>query len=643
MSAHDSRTAGAAAGRQNHEESVNETSTIFEWPARQQAARNDGESLTRTASFFEQPARQRTARSDGENLTRTASFFEQAARQRTARSDGGNLDKTAMIFERPARQQPAENQEDRAKPRPALQTTDDQTKHHDLFETGADLSRERRLNDNQAGFAPVPQRGAAGQLEPERDGLHVPPRTEAKLIGRTLANKYTIESVIGTGSMGTIYRARQIALDKWVAVKILHRELAEQRNFVERFKLEAFSASRLDHPNSLRVLDFGEDGNLLHLVMEYVEADDLLTVMQREWPLKDVRIVQIMSQALAALAKAHEVGIVHRDIKPENILILRGTDDEGVATDIVKVCDFGIAKMASAERPFAPHLTTQGLVVGTPDYMSPEQARAERVDCRSDLYSMGVVLYHLLCGRPPFIADTPVGIAIQHVSEPPPAPSRHRAVNPVLESICLHAMNKRPEDRFQTAREMRRAILSSLDSHAESGMTSAHRTPTPILSFPPWPGPEASTEREVRHSTALGAPRQPSWSWHRAVGSLVWIWAWLREGSLWIRSHTRRRPIVAAAALVTVASLAFGLIISRRRSQDSSWGSGNVVRTATVALAPGPQVNPASSEGSDPGPTQPHPRQTPRLIPDDTDPPVAPSESELRARPAAAPSPAPRR
>jgi serine/threonine protein kinase len=646
MSVHDSRTAGAAAGRQNHEESVDETSTIFEWRARQQAARN-GESLTRTASFFEQPARQRAARNDGDNLIRTASFFEQHARQRTARNDGDNLDKTSMIFERPARQQPAENEEDRLNPRPALQSTDDKTKHHELFETGANVSHERRLNERQAGFALLPQRSnIGGQLEPERDGLHMSSTAAAQLIGRTLANKYTIESVIGTGSMGTIYRARQIALDKWVAVKILHRELAEQRNFVERFKLEAFSASRLEHPNSLRVLDFGEDGNLLHLVMEYVEADDLLTVMQREWPFKDVRIVQIMSQALAALAKAHEVGIVHRDIKPENILILRGTDDEGTPTDIVKVCDFGIAKMAgpsAPQHPFTPHLTTEGLVVGTPDYMSPEQARGEGVDGRSDLYSMGVVLYHLLCGRPPFIADTPVGIAIQHVAEPPPPPSRHGAVNPVLESICLRALNKRPEDRFQTAREMRRAILSSLAPSAEGGVTSARRTATPILSFPPfWESP-ASTALQVRQSTEPRTPRERNGSWHRAVaGSVAWIWAWLREGSLWLRSRARRRPIVAAAALVTVASLALSLVISRRRSEEASWGNGNVVRSATVALAPGPQANPASSEGSNLGPTQPHPRQTPRVIPDDTDPPVAAPEPELRGRPATAPPPAPR-
>ena len=597
MSVHDSRTARAAAGGEDHGASVDETSTIFEWPTRQQAAKNHGEN-DKTSSIFEWPTRQQAARNQGENLNRTS-----------------------MIFERPPRQQAPENQDEPVKPPPPPPATDEKTKHPDLFATSANLSRERRLNDNQGGFAVLPQRSPASQLEPERDRLHVASRPEAQLIGRTLAHKYTIESVIGTGSMGTIYRARQIALDKWVAVKILHRELAEQRSFVERFKLEAFSASRLEHPNSLRVLDFGEDGNLLHLVMEYVEADDLLTVMQREWPFKDARIVQIMSQALAALAKAHEVGIVHRDIKPENILILRGTDDEGNATDIVKVCDFGIAKMATAaveqSRLFAPHLTTEGLVVGTPDYMSPEQARGEGVDGRSDLYSMGVVLYHLLSGRPPFIADTPVGIAIQHVSEPPHPPSRHRAVNPVLESICLRAMNKRPEDRFQTAREMRRAILSALASDAENGMPSAHRTPTPILSFLPCSGSAASTELEVRQSPAPGPFNWPKWLRHP-------------------------KAIVAAWALVTVVTLALASIISHLGSEDSSWSNGNVVRTATVALAPAPQANPASSEGSDPAPAPPR-SQTRSPIPNDMPPSAAPPESELRARPAAAPAPAIRR
>jgi serine/threonine-protein kinase len=618
MSVHDSRRARAAAGQQDQEEPANETSTIFEWPTRQQAAKNEGESLTRTASFFEQPARQRAAKSDGENLTRTASFFEQPARQRAAKNERENLDKTSMIFERPPRQQAAENQEEPVKQRDTVQRTADKTMHRDPFETGANVSREPRLNDNHGRFALRPQRSTVGQHEPQRDRLHVSSTSEAQLIGRTLANKYTIESVIGTGSMGTIYRARQIALDKWVSVKILHRELAEQRNFVERFKLEAFSASRLEHPNSLRVLDFGEDGNLLHLVMEYVEADDLLTVMQRAWPFKDSRVVEIMSQALAALAKAHEVGIVHRDLKPENILILRGTDDEGNPTDVVKVCDFGIAKMAGASapqsRPFAPHLTTEGLIVGTPDYMSPEQARGEGVDGRSDLYSMGVVLYQLLAGRPPFMADTPFGIAIQHVSEPPLPPSRHRAVNPVLESICLRAMNKRPEDRFQTAREMRRAILSSLAPDAESAMPAEHGTPTRILSFPAAASSVASPELPGPQSAAPIAFTWPNW-----VRTLNWPnWA--------------RRPnaVVVAAALATIAMLALVSLISRLRGDDSSSGGGNVVRTATVALAPAAQPSPASSaEGADPAPTQPQ-RQTPSLLPDDTHAPIAPPPAPRR-------------
>jgi len=526
--------------------------------------------------IFERPARQEAAKNLGGNLSRTSSIFEWPTRQKAANSHGQNLHRTSSIFEKPSRQQASKDQKERVNPPPTLQTPDEKTKHGDSAETGANPSGDRRSNDNP------------------------PP-----LIGRTLADKYTIESVIGTGSMGTIYRARQIALDKWVAVKILHQELAEQQNFVERFKREAFSASRLEHPNSLRVLDFGEDGNLLHLVMEYVEADDLLTVMQREWPFTDARIVQIMSQALAALAKAHDVGIVHRDIKPENILILRGTDDEGNATDIVKVCDFGIAKMAvpsdEASHLFAPQLTTQGLVLGTPDYMSPEQARAEYVDGRSDLYSMGVVLYHLLCGRPPFNADTPFGIAIQHVSEPPIAPSRHRAVNPVLERICLRAMNKRPEDRFQTAREMRRAILSSLALYPESVMASDSAAPTKL-----------QVRRPVSPST-LSVPN------------------WLR----------RPNAVIAAAALVMVATLAVASVIARLRGEVSSWGSGNVVRTATVALTPAPPANTASSKGVDPARTQPN-TQTPSLIPDDMRRPVTPSESEWRARPATAPSPATR-
>jgi serine/threonine-protein kinase len=246
--------------------------------------------------------------------------------------------------------------------------------------------------------------------------------------------------------------------------------------------------------------------------------------------------------------------------------------------------------------------------------MSPDQARGEGVDGRSDLYAMGVVLYQLLCGRPPFVADTPFGIAIQHVSEPPIPPSRYRAVNPVLESICLRALNKLPEDRFQTAREMRRVILSSLTSYSESGMASAHQTSTPILSFAASSVSAASTDLEVRHSTAPSTPDVPKW---------------LRYP----------KAIIAAVAFVIGAIFALISLIARDVGQDN----GKVVRAATVALVPAPQANPvsSSSEGATLAPTQPS--QTPILLPDDRRPPAAASESESRARPAAEPSPAPRR
>jgi serine/threonine-protein kinase len=393
------------------------------------------------------------------------------------------------------------------------------------------------------------------------------------LIGRTLANKYTIENVVGTGAMGTIYRARQIALDKYVAVKVLHQALAQDPSFVDRFKLEAFSASRLEHPNSLRVLDFGKDDELLYLVMEYVEADNLLTIMQKEWPFEDERVAQITSQALAALAKAHDVGIVHRDLKPENILVLRGTDDEGNAIDIVKVCDFGIAKLAipvESSHPFAPHHTTEGVIVGTPDYMSPEQARGEDVDGRSDLYSMGVVLYHLLTGKTPFDSDTPLGIAVQHVSQDPVPPSAIRKVHPELEAVCLRAMAKRAEDRYQSAREMRRAVLAAVGAGSPL-VASALAMPTPTKGMPP-------------------VQARPRFATSTAPGEIPLGDDEVDETPMPVETpnfRPRRIPFIAAAIL-GVATVAASAVIVQRPGRGL-FGS-HEVHSTTVALAPGPQV-----------------------------------------------------
>ncbi len=292
---------------------------------------------------------------------------------------------------------------------------------------------------------------------------------DSALLGRTIAGKFAIESFVGGGAMGAVYKAKQLALDKVVAIKVMHREIATDEKFVTRFKREAKAASRLDHPNSLRVIDFGEEPDgLLYLAMEFLDGQDLFTVLKNGWPLPDERVVDILIQALAALAVAHDQGIGHRDLKPETIMVLAGKDDEGHPRDMVKVCDFGIAKITETRvdksATDSGRLSTKGLVVGTPEYMSPEQGRGEPLDPRSDLYSMGVILYQLLTRQVPFDAESAIGIVLKHVTEDPKPPNELYAnVNPRLEAICLKALQKKKEDRYQTARELRGDLKSAVD------------------------------------------------------------------------------------------------------------------------------------------------------------------------------------
>src|SRR5579872_2746884 len=199
------------------------------------------------------------------------------------------------------------------------------------------------------------------------------------LLGRTIAGKFVIESLIGSGAMGAVFRARQVALEKTVAIKVLHGELAGDATFASRFHREAKAASRLNHPNSMQVIDFGaESDGLLYIAMEYLDGRSLHKVLRDEWPLAPDRAADILMQTLAALAVAHDMGVVHRDLKPDNIMVLRGTDDDGRPKDIVKVCDFGIAKISDsrayrgADRQSNGPVTTAGFLIGTPEYMSPE-------------------------------------------------------------------------------------------------------------------------------------------------------------------------------------------------------------------------------------------------------------------------------
>ena len=297
-------------------------------------------------------------------------------------------------------------------------------------------------------------------------------RGDPTLIGRTVSGKYKIEKFLGGGAMGAVYKARFAALEKNVAVKVMHRSIAVDPNFVGRFHREAKAASRLDHPNSMRVIDFGEEPDgLLYIAMEYVEGRDLYRVIHEDWPISNSDVGDILMQALAAIAVAHEMGVIHRDLKPENLMMLRAKNDDERDAYVVKVCDFGIAKITEKDDepkeggPGGQKLTTQGLVVGTPEYMSPEQARGEKLDARSDIYSIGVILYQLLTGRTPFTGDTPLAVVLKHITEAPAAPSVHYAgVHKGLEAVALKALAKDRNDRYQSARAMRSAIREALET-----------------------------------------------------------------------------------------------------------------------------------------------------------------------------------
>jgi hypothetical protein len=278
-------------------------------------------------------------------------------------------------------------------------------------------------------------------------------------IGQTFKGTYFIEMHIGGGGMGDVYRARHVTLDVPFALKILKRALLHDPAIVQRFHREARAASQLRHPNIVNVTDFGqtEDGTL-YMVMEYVAGRSLARVIAEEFPLSEQRVVHVGQQVLSALAEAHANRVLHRDLKPENVMLEPRRNEP----DVAKVLDFGIAKIqVPGER--GATLTQAGLVCGTPGYMSPEQWSGEELDARSDLYSVGVILYEMLTRRLPFEAQTPMELVRKHLTEQVVPPSRLRdgaAVSPDLEGLVLRALSVAREDRPASAEVMRDDLLA---------------------------------------------------------------------------------------------------------------------------------------------------------------------------------------
>jgi serine/threonine protein kinase len=283
------------------------------------------------------------------------------------------------------------------------------------------------------------------------------------LVGATLAGRYRVEARVGSGAMGAVYRAEQAGLGRRVALKIVNRDRHVGGDTVQRFRREAKALSALHHPNTVRVFDFGStDEGLLFLAMELLEGEPLTDSIMREGSLPVEEAVTITQQVLRSVGEAHARGIVHRDLKPDNIFLARvSTEPE----PIVKVLDFGIAKAVEGDRKIDQFETLDGTVFGTPRYMSPEQAGGRTLDPRSDLYSVGILLYELVAGRPPFVDADAVVVMARHIREEPLPITRAAPRRPIpasLEAVVSKALAKAPERRFQTAEEFECALQACL-------------------------------------------------------------------------------------------------------------------------------------------------------------------------------------
>ena len=279
---------------------------------------------------------------------------------------------------------------------------------------------------------------------------------------RVFSERYELNHLIARGGMAEVYRARDRLLDRPVALKVLFPELSVDRSFVERFRREAQAAANLSHPNIVPVFDWGEDSGTYFIVMEFIDGRPLSSILKSAGPLTAERTADVGAHVAAALGYAHKHGVIHRDVKPGNVLI---TDDGQV-----KVTDFGIARAINTEES----LTQTGAVMGTATYFSPEQAEGIGVDARSDIYSLGVVMFEMATGRPPFLGETPVAVASKHVRDSPPTPRElNPAIPPTFEAIILKSMAKDPGHRYATADDLRADLLRFNEGRTVSAMGDA--------------------------------------------------------------------------------------------------------------------------------------------------------------------------
>jgi serine/threonine-protein kinase len=436
-----------------------------------------------------------------------------------------------------------------------------------------------------------------------------------RLIGRVFDDKYRLDERLGGGGMGTVYRATHLLIDRPVAVKVLSQRFVEDQTAQQRFHREARAAGRMQHPNAVSVTDFGSttDG-YLYIVMELLEGRTLRDLLAREAPLDIARAVSIMLQMCAAVAAAHDAGLIHRDLKPANIFIAQRPD----TPTVVKVLDFGVAKFAVEEQADDDYqtLTQVGTIIGTPRYMSPEQcAGSGPVSPASDVYSLGIIFYEMLAGVTPFNAETPLAIAFRHVSESPaPLPP---SVPVKLRVIVERALAKDPRERFRNAGELRQQLLAVAQ---ELGLELSGSIAAPLsLEVLRSSGAESpsgrlvidlDTLREVQAASTAGSlvtggspantgPQAESFApIRREISRLNIALAGSGKG--------KRVYLAVAAVVLIMAILGSGVLAARW------WRGGNFAGIAASA-SPSPSPSPTATASPSPTPTpEPKPANRPR-------------------------------
>jgi len=400
--------------------------------------------------------------------------------------------------------------------------------------------------------------------------LPAPQASEASdtLVGQILNGRFKVLERIGAGGMGRVYKALQAPLDREVALKVLNPGYAVEQDpaFAKRFFLEASVSAKLTHPNSITIFDYGRtDDGVFFIAMEYLHGRTLHQVIAAEGCLVAPRAVHIARQICRALREAHGLGIVHRDLKPANVMLLHHGDDE----DFVKVLDFGLVKFFGADSDKngegdGGELTQGGVFLGSPTYMAPEQARNES-DPRSDVYSLGVVLYHMLAGRPPFQGKAPVDIILKHVNDTPP-PFRHELkVPPDLEAVVMRALSKAPEDRYASMEDFLDALkrlgtLSPSDLMLSSSIPSGPARPPPPIRPPSRP--------TVRSGPRVGtpvAPGSPGVATPRAGAPFHLSQDAWRDDDDDDGGRSRwRGPLLGGAAAIVAAAAALGVVLALR-------------------------------------------------------------------------------